>query len=132
MAFQPALRLVGGGDHRRSRRTRPTTSFNPPSASSAEGTAPNATSARTTKFQPALRLVGGGDRLGAHPATAHQVSTRPPPRRRRGHPQDPYLPLWRRVSTRPPPRRRRGRTVVGNCILPMAFQPALRLVGGGD
>ena len=83
--------------------------FNPPSASSTEGT--GETSERRPWlecFNPPSASSAEGTVLVLDPDRAHGVSTRPPPRRRRE-------PLRR---SRDEPR----------CL----FQPALRLVGGGD
>ncbi len=84
--FQPALRRGGGGDW------------------------VSSWSSAASMFQPALRRGGGGDLLRPRLAAATaQVSTRPPPRRRRGLEAGRAEALVRGVSTRPPPRRRRGR-----------------------
>ena len=106
--------------------------FNPPSASSAEGTSAahswasnstrfqptlrligggnmhaTATKRRSSMFQPTLRLIGGGNRSDVGPSARSRVSTHPPPHRRREHLAGGVRCGPGRVSTHPPPHRRR-------------------------
>ncbi len=155
--FQPALRLVGEGDEdRRDRRdVRQEVSTRPPPRRRrgrhrrSEGDDDIAVSTRP----PPRRRRGRGRRARAvcpesfnpPPASSAEgtwaprgcplpssVSTRPPPRRRRGPRHRRPLLVVRLVSTRPPPRRRRGQWLCDLARRCKVFQPALRLVGGGD
>ena len=107
--FQPTLRLIGGGNslckqcHTLEELFQPTLRLIGGGNTSCSGRRPCSTS-----FQPTLRLIGGGNRPR-------------PPRR------DPGL-----VSTHPPPHRRREPEAVSPPISSLAFQPTLRLIGGGN
>ncbi len=111
LMFQPTLRLIGGGNSSCPPSRRCRSRFNPPSASSAEGTQVQARGDRRGGvsthppphrrrerrrfpamgpgglFQPTLRLIGGGNppSQGRH-ARRGSVSTHPPPHRRREPP----------------------------------------------
>ena len=89
-AFQPTLRLIGGGNGVGSRPWGRVGCFNPPSASSAEGTRPRRAGMRGVgQFQPTLRLIGGGNLRQPPLADVRTVvSTHPPPHRRRELPSD--------------------------------------------
>ena len=84
-------------------------SFNPPSASSAEGTS-------------LLRPDEDVD----------HVSTHPPPHRRREREVQREAMDRHEVSTHPPPHRRREPQSRWTWLVHLKFQPTLRLIGGGN
>ena len=82
--FQPTLRLIGGGNARQGQGVGLAGRFNPPSASSAEGTPLAGKTLAIEVFQPTLRLIGGGNQgVELAGGGVSDVSTHPPPHRRR-------------------------------------------------
>mgnify|MGYP001104087288 CR=1 FL=1 len=131
--FQPTLRLIGGGNPEGESDPRAPESFNPPSASSAEGTACGGTYAvPINTFQPTLRLIGGGNGRRS-PALGPGGLFQPTLRLIGGGNAVALHPLrGLRVSTHPPPHRRREPRSDGGRTRRSAFQPTLRLIGGGN
>ncbi len=107
--FQPALRREGGGDQH------------------ALGGAVTASG-----FQPALRRGGGGDGLGSRGCWAGSRFNPPSAAEAEGTRLPVCLTVPGFVSTRPPPRRRRGLPTEAERARYEKFQPALRRGGGGD
>ncbi len=110
---------------------RPWPSFNPPSASSAEGTHPDRHHDRGRGFNPPSASSAEGTRLRPRNPVAAAVSTHPPPHRRREPDRPGRSP--RHFGFNPPS----ASSAEGTRVKPRSasrpeFQPTLRLIGGGN